>query len=142
MIMNGLSQGGSSDSRVPVIYTTSYVGTGVISNNNPVTITFDFAPQIIIINDGYSSYRGQPIIFTPYSAYSMRIFFDQNNYLYFIPFYCNFNFSTNTLSFYNGSYRYYESSSMYGNGIVSPQFSLNNSGTTYHVLAIGYKEEV
>lgn len=141
MIMNGLSQGGGSDSRVPIIYNTSYVGTGVISNNNPITITFDFTPQIIIINDGYSSQRGQPTIFTPYSDYSSRIFFNQNNYIYFIPFYCNFNFSTNTLSFYNGSYKYYQDSSMYGNGDYNATLSLNQRNTTYHVLAIGYKEE-
>ena len=49
MIMNGLSQGGGSDSRIPVIYTTSYVGTGTYGVNNPNTLTFDFVPEIVIL---------------------------------------------------------------------------------------------
>lgn len=56
MIMNGLSQGRGSDTRVPVIYTTSYVGTGTYGQNNPNTLTFDFVPEMVVISSDHYYY--------------------------------------------------------------------------------------
>ena len=134
--------GGGTDSRVPVIYTTSYVGTGTYGNNNYVNITFDFQPEIIIISDGYDKYKGQPVIFSPYNnGWTNRFFLDQNAAFYLMSIYSIFDFTTNTLSFKSSSYFYLNVSNTYFNSNNNATYSLNNSGTTYHVLAIGYKEE-
>ena len=153
MIMNGLSQGGGSDSRVPVIYTTSYVGTGTSGQNNPTSLTFDFIPSFIWIalgdgtvyengnsGIGYSTltqssvYVGMPIIFCDNLTTSYKETF----------MYCSYYFETQkniyakktsdgkTISWYitnsDGS-------------IQASNVQYNYSNTTYHVLAIGYKEE-
>ena len=135
--------GGGSDSRVPVIYTTSYVGTGTYGKNNYVNITFDFQPEIIIISDGYDKYKGQPVIFSPYNnGWTNRLFLDQNLAFRLMSMYSIFDFTTNTLSFKNSSYLYLNTNSNHVfNSDNNALYSLNNSGTTYHVLAIGYKEE-
>lgn len=144
MIMNGLSRG--SDSRVPIIYTTSYVGTGTYGQKNPNTLTFDFVPEMVIILDGYNyqNYdKCHPIIIIPrLSTSTVYTKFDNNNYLHFHELTYSYNNATNTLSFYTAKTGLVSNGSN-GLSIDSPTqvYQCNVKNTTYHVLAIGYKEE-
>lgn len=147
MIMNGLSQGGGSDSKGPVIYTTSYVGTGTYGQNNPNTLTFDFVPEIVIILDGYN-YKNydkcHPIIIIPkLSTSTVYTKFDNNNYLHFHGLAYSYNDVTNTLSFYISGSGYVSnpSSGALNADSASSTYQCNVKNTTYNVLAIGYKEE-
>ena len=157
MIMNGLSQGGGSDSRVPVIYTTSYVGTGTSGKDNPNTLTFDFVPEFIwiywmdysfksnggsrtvssLIRTASNSSSGGPTSF-PFCMCA-NLTTDYENYKGF------------TYSASSSSYVFIKKSedgktiSWYYNTTynAAEQFNSNDSNYnfTYHVLAIGYKEE-
>lgn len=155
MIMNGLSQGGGSDSRVPVIYTTSYVGTGTYGQNNPTTLTFDFVPEMVVISgdwrykDGsYDHSEDLPtLIFTPYTT-SSTIYYGTNwesSKIYFNGMYFSTSEDKKTFNFYIDNYGGYieigNSVTGYGSAITGPGSQYNRQGITYHVLAIGYKEE-
>ena len=149
MIMNGLSQGGGSDSRVPVIYTTSYVGTRTYGKDNPNTLTFDFVPEFIWIvykieyqnnnpievkslldltSSSSTTYTGVPFIITS----TLSTTYEQYKGLHMRGNYNNTwvrrSEDKKSISWYNtfGSYAQYNGD-MYA--------------STYHVLAIGYKEE-
>lgn len=150
MIMNGLSQGGGSDSRVPVIYTTSYVGTGTYGVNNPNTLTFDFVPEFIWILNKFSfqpdkPYRVDSLIDT--SSGSSTINFSGSPYV--------------ITSLLSTTYENYKGFMMYGQWNTTwikksedgktiswystlggwYQYNDNNFSPLYTVLAIGYKEE-
>ena len=160
MIMNGLSQGGS-DSRVPVIYTTSYVGTGTYGNSNPNTLTFDFVPEIIIWlgriakygTDNYftgavwgnSSYGCLPLthmvtslLTTDYSKLGGPSFYNHINNAYY---------SSDQAQY--SSYKNYAKKSSDGktiywyrdSGTSVETLQANSKNITYYVLALGYKEE-
>lgn len=147
MIMNGLSQGGGSDSRVPVIYTTSYVGTGTSGQNNPNTLTFDFVPEFIWI---YGSYN--PL----YTAYNTQ-YISSATGSSLTPVFPMFVIERLTTSYtvgqptlvsdfgYDGnlyicySKKSSDSRTIYWYNPIGAQ--ANDNGSTYYVLAIGYKEE-
>lgn len=162
MIMNGLSQGGGSDSRVPVIYTTSYVGTGTYGQKNPNILTFDFVPEMVVISSDHYYYTTNQ---TPHPK-----FYDPKSALILTPHMKNFTnvmvdsqlgeywwiHATYTLAltedkktwvFYanpscaaikivNGSSQFLFA----GNG-QNAKTQYNLSTATYYVTAIGYKEE-
>ena len=155
MIMNGLSQRGGSDSRVPVIYTTSYVGTGTCGVNNPTTLTFDFVPEIVIISGDWRYKSGSynhsenlpTLIFTPYTT-SSTIYYGTNyeqSKIYFNNMYFSVSEDKKTFNFYRDDYGAYinigNTVTGYGAALTGPESQYNRSGTTYHVLALGYKEE-
>lgn len=158
MIMNGLSQGGGTDSRVPVIYTTSYVGTGTSGSSNPNTLTFDFVPEFIwiyaldysfktngtgrtfqsLLRYGTNSSSGGPTNFpfcicanltTNYENYKGLYYYDNSGP---VNTYVKKSNDGKTISWY---YSYA--------GSAEGQFNRadQNYNFTYHVLAIGYKEE-
>lgn len=155
MIMNGLSQGGGSDSRVPVIYTTSYVGTGTSGSSNPNTLTFDFVPEFIWIyqldvknssNSSinsllHSSGSGTEIPTNFPFCMCSNLTTDYKNNKGF-QYYCN-----------AGAMEYLYVKKSEDGKIISWYYDHNNRATeqfnssspgstvTYHVLAIGYKEE-
>ena len=161
MIMNGLSQGGGSDSRVPVIYTTSYVGTGTYGKNNPNTLTFDFVPEVIIwlgritkysIDNyftgsvwGNTSQGCLPLthiitslLTTDYNKFGGPSFygFVSNSY--------DCSDQTQLSSYKNYAKKSSDGKTIYwyrDSGTSVPQLQANISGHTYYVLALGYKEE-
>lgn len=152
MIMNGLSQGGGSDNRVPIIYNTSYVGTGTYGVNNPTTLTFDFVPEIVIISSNLMvnnyAYAYPALVLTPYIGWIVVPNIEMSNisYQYFSYLHCSTSVDKKTYNFYtrdSGKGSILLSSPVTGTtGQTSyPRDQYNNSGTTYHVLAIGYKEE-
>ena len=146
MIMNGLSQGGS-DSRVPVIYTTSYVGTGTYGVNNPNTLTFDFIPEFIWIygsfNPSHTVYDTQYISSATGSS-SISIFpmfvIERLTTSYTVgqPILTG-EFGYDNLSYVCYSKKSSDSRTIYWYNPVGAQG--NDNGRTYYVLAIGYKEE-
>lgn len=152
MIMNGLSQGGGSDSRVPVIYTTSYVGTGTYGKNNPNTLTFDFVPEMVIISQSGSfvkTWSGQDYIYGDpiklvfmISQLPVSTTYIQDYTLVYRNTTESFGAGTNNLCYRrnsNNSIQWYCSD---GNNLNDGNILQRNySGHTYHVLAIGYKEE-
>lgn len=155
MIMNGLSQGGGSDSRIPVIYTTSYVGTGTSGQNNPNTLTFDFVPGLIWIYQldikTSSNSSINSLLRSPGSGSE-----DPTNF----PFCMCSNLTTDYKSNKGFQYHWNEGTMEYlyikksedgktiswyydHNNRAEEQFNSSSPGATftYHVLALGYKEE-
>lgn len=161
MIMNGLSQGGGSDSRVPVIYTTSYIGTGTSGQNNPTSLTFDFIPSFIWIYSLDQAYKNTGTNRTitsqlqTQSSSSSSTSGGPTN----LPF-CNCNDLTTNYENYKGLFYWQTSSwdkiyikksedgktiSWYFNTTYNSKEQFNQADQyqdyTYHVLALGYKEE-
>ena len=159
MIMNGLSQGGGSNSRVPVIYTTNYLGTGTWGVNNPNTLTFDFVPEFIWIywiDQSFKSNGGSRTVDSLIRISSNSSSGGPTNF----PF-CMCNTLTTDYKNYQG-FSYFQSDyshvfikksedgktiSWYYDAnysVASLQFNSNdqNYNYIYYVLAIGYKEEV
>lgn len=153
MIMNGLSQGGGSDSRVPVIYTTSYVGTGTYGSSNPNTLTFDFVPEMVIISGDWRYKDGSyevsddlPVLtFTPYTTSSTICYRTwESGKIYFGTMRFSISKNKKTFNFYIDNNAYYINIGSNTQGystLLGSQAQYNRSGITYHVLAIGYKEE-
>ena len=157
MIMNGLSQGGGSDSRVPVIYTTSYVGTGTSGQNNPNTLTFDFVPEFIWIYAIYQSNKTNESQRTFESLLRCKITSSSNDGPTNFPFCMCANLTTNYekykgFMYVNAPEYFFTKKSEDGKTIswyynatygAMEQFNRNDQyyNYTYHVLAIGYKEE-
>ena len=135
MIMNGLSQGGGSDSRVPVIYTTSYVGTGAGTNSsNPVVLTFDFIPEFVYISRNYNSSQGYDQVYP--IGLNKKATATENIKKWGVVSGSGYSIDTNIIysTFENNTIKFYGKSS-------GTQYSYCYSGYTYNVLAIGYKEE-
>ena len=153
MIMNGLSQGGGSYNRVPIIYNTSYVGTGTYGVNNPTTLTFDFVPEIVIISGDWRYKSGSyevsddlsVLIFTPYTTSSTICYRTwEGGKIYFGIMRFSISKNKKIFNFYvdNSAYYIYIGSNIQGSQTsLGSQGQYNRSGITYHVLAIGYKEE-
>lgn len=152
MIMNGLSQGGGSDSRVPVIYTTSYVGTGTYGQNNPNTLTFDFVPEIVIISQSgelVKTWASSDYIYTD----PVKLIFMVNQlpisttYIQGYTYVYRNSGESNGAGTRNLSYRHNSNNSIQwycldNNNLNDGNILQRNySGHTYHVLALGYKEE-
>lgn len=157
MIMNGLSQGGASDNRVPVIYTTSYVGTGTSGQKNPNTLTFDFVPEFIWICAIDHSSKTQESDRNLESLLRCKITSSSNEGPTNFPFCMCANLTTNYEN-YKGfmymdapNYTFVKKSedgktiSWYYNSNYSSMEQFNKSDNyrnyIYRVLAIGYKEE-
>lgn len=147
MIMNGLSQGGSSDSRIPVIYTTSYVGTGTYGQNNPNTLTFDFVPEFIWI---YGLYDPSNISYNKVYLCNTAGGGSTSIFPMFVIEKLTTSYTVGQPTFlgqtgYDGaSYVCYSKKSsdnktIYWYSTVSAQ--ANDKNKTYYVLALGYKEE-
>lgn len=163
--------GGGSDSRVPVIYTTSYVGTGTYGSSNPTTLTFDFVPEIVIwyrysypkLKSNSSdvdltsllTYYGNGGYYTSTGFDNLIITADLTTaYQPGQGFFCgnkSYDFSS-----YDAMGSYAKKSSdgktIYWYNTLAPQYQCNvkdiqsgGSSTykamTYYILAIGYKEE-
>lgn len=167
MIMNGLSQsGGGSDSRIPVIYTTSYVGTGTYGEKNPTIWTFDFVPLYIqVLNYSFEQFGTLyfydfPFIGTNVSGATN--FEPSKNWIDcsqltteytqrgFRP---RYSTSTNQWNVESQDRNYIKKSEdgktiyFYNTGSEDLQFNAGNntathrSNFTYYILALGYKEE-
>lgn len=147
MIMNGLSQGGGSDSRIPVIYTTSYVGTGTSGQNNPNTLTFDFVPEFIWIygssNPSHTAYSTQYI--GPATGSGSTPIFPMfvierltTSYTVGQPTLTG-EFGYNGNSYICYSKKSSDSRTIYWYNPMGAQ--ANDNGSTYYVLVLGYKEE-
>lgn len=111
-----------------LIETGSYVGTGTYGSSNPCSITFSFAPTMLIIEPDKASasssnlyYMGVPYLFT--SDYIKVAELDNNSASVYD---CVATVSNGgkTISWYRAS------------GIVAAH-QLNESGTTYRYIAIG-----
>lgn len=110
------------------VETGSYVGTGTYGSSNPCSITFGFAPTLLIVegdkassSSGNAYYTGIPYLFT--SSYLKVAQLDANSA----------NVYDNVVTVSNGgkTISWYRAS-----GIVASQ-QLNESGTTYRWMAIG-----
>lgn len=111
-----------------LIETGSYVGTGTYGAAHPCSITFGFAPTLLIVegdkasaSSGNAYYTGIPYLFT--SSYLKVAQLDANSA----------NVYDNVVTVSNGgkTISWYRAS-----GIVASQ-QLNESGTTYRYIAIG-----
>lgn len=112
-----------------LIETGSYVGTGTYGSSNPCSITFSFAPTMLIIEPDKASassrnayYMGVPYLFT--SSYLKVAELDENSASVYD---CVATVSNGgqTISWYRAS------------GIAASKQQLNESGTTYRYIAIG-----
>lgn len=102
------------------VYTGSYVGTGTSGQNNPTTLTFPFEPKIVFIAlETTRSAGGSLGTITPMIRGVQRSIVGINGGSINIAY---LTWDNNSLSFY-------------GNG--GADTSLNESGITYHYVAIG-----
>lgn len=101
------------------IATGSYVGTGTSGQNNPTTLTFPFEPKIVFIARGTTPYGGLLGTITPMIRGVQKSIVGINGSSLSIAY---LTWDNNSLSFY-------------GNG--GADTSLNESGITYHYVAIG-----
>lgn len=106
------------------IATGSYTGTGKCGQANPNSLTFDFAPKIVIVIQdkdsilpGSGVWNGYAFIWTYGMGYTYLKSSNGQN---------TFNLSGNTLSWYQT----YDTSTYV-------KYQLNTSGTTYNYVAIG-----
>lgn len=99
--------------------TGSYVGTGTSGQNNPTTLTFPFEPKIVFIARGTTPSGGSLGTITPMIRGVQRSIVGINGSSIKIAY---LTWDNNSLSFY-------------GNG--GADTSLNESGITYHYVAIG-----
>lgn len=110
------------------IETGSYTGTGTSGASNPNTLTFNFKPRFVIINNGnpqYSNWYGNSIAFYLYNrggTYTISSGTSDSYTLYI-------NVADKTLSWY------YASTS--GSASTKAQFQKNISGTTYYYICFG-----
>lgn len=101
------------------VYAGSYVGTGTSGQNNPTTLTFPFEPKIVFIARGTTPSVGSLGTITPMIRGVQRSIVGINGSSISIAY---LTWDNNSLSFY-------------GNG--GADTSLNESGMTYHYVAIG-----
>ena len=102
------------------VYTGSYVGTGTSGQNNPTTLTFPFEPKIVFIARETTRSAGDSLgTITPMIRGVQRSIVGINGSSINIAY---LTWDNNSLSFY-------------GNG--GADTSLNESGITYHYVAIG-----
>lgn len=101
------------------VYTGSYVGTGTSGQNNPTTLTFPFEPKIVFIARGTTPSGGLLGTITPMIRGVQQSIVGINGSSRSIAY---LTWDNNSLSFY-------------GNG--GADTSLNESGITYHYVAIG-----
>lgn len=111
-----------------LIETGSYVGTGTYGSSNPCSITFGFAPTLLIVegdkassSSGNAYYTGIPYLFT--SSYLKVAQLDANSA----------NVYDNVVTVSNGG----KTISWYRASGIVPSQQLNESGTTYRYIAIG-----
>lgn len=110
------------------VATGSYTGTGTYGESNPCSLTFDFAPKIVIITQSSGLYPedghwgSDCFIWTYGQTKVYKIAFNITSYI-------TCSLSGNTLSWYHGS------QSIDGNKRASGQ--CNVSGAKYLYLAIG-----
>lgn len=111
-----------------LIETGSYVGTGTYGSSNPCSITFGFAPTLLIVegdkassSSGNAYYTGIPYLFT--SSYLKVAQLDANSA----------NVYDNVVTVSNGG----QTISWYSASGVVAAHQLNESGTTYRYIAIG-----
>ena len=109
----------------------TYTGNGTVGKDNPNTLSFDFAPKILMIGpiDGGVNFDA-----TSLSAYyhNSGIWFEGVNYIYlsttsssrFYTYECFFRVVGNTIIWYSDSSE-------------APDTQMNESGTTYAYIAIG-----
>ena len=120
------------------VETGSYKGTGTNGVDNPNSLTFDFAPKIVIVfSASYKAYAGDVNYLKGY--YSV----DKQEFLYggsgFSVFYdtaaiapTTYAFNGNTLTWHNSFTHATEA-----NWIKGYAMQMNASGATYHYIAIG-----
>ena len=101
------------------VYAGSYVGTGTSGQNNPTTLTFPFEPKIVFIARGTTPTVGSLGTITPMIRGVQQSIVGINGSSRSIAY---LTWDNNSLSFY-------------GNG--GADTSLNESGITYHYVAIG-----
>ena len=101
------------------IYTGSYVGTGTSGSSNPTILTFPFEPKIVFIARGTTPSGGSLGTITPMIRGVQQSIVGINGSSRSIAY---LTWDNNSLSFY-------------GNG--GADTSLNESGITYHYVAIG-----
>ncbi len=114
---------------IPHVQTGTYVGTGTSGEAHPNTLTFDFKPMYVAIvtEDGLPSrdLSGTPRIFIRPWKFTSNCGIAGN---YDSSVYTFVTWLDNGLAWY----------SQYGNGTPhSPAFQFNESGVTYHYIAIG-----
>lgn len=137
------------NARVParIVY-GSYVGTGKYGANNPTSLTFDFAPKVVMmLGCGTTPYLGKTYGVDPYEAYEPIYNFVMTADLYTDNF-GNPGFTYKGMTYTGCSNRgrvtnggkTFEWYSVYdtSNGIVSSaSIQCNSNGATYYYLAIG-----
>lgn len=105
------------------IVTGSYVGTGTAGTNNPTSLTFNFTPSLVIVR-----------------LYSMRIASQYSKEELMVYIYGAEQETVSSGSFTDGLVRFY---SVSGNTLswwvdgTSASNQMNESGVTYHYIAIG-----
>ena len=102
------------------VQVVSYVGTGTYGSSNPNSLTFDFAPKVVIVNGHrvMSSYTNSySIILSPQSGAGVSILGSNRGYVYWVI--CEA--TDRTVSWYADSY----------------SNQLNESGMKYVAVAIG-----
>ena len=109
----------------------TYTGTGTVGKDNPNTLSFDFAPKILMIGPING---GVDFSTTSSDAYygNSGIWFEGVNYIYLraispsqhYTYKCFFRAVGNTINWYSDSSEY-------------PDTQMNESGTTYAYIAIG-----
>lgn len=114
---------GKIDAAIPHIVYGSYVGTGSFGADNPNTLTFNFAPQIVFVwsdspsgYNGLGAWNGDYVLFRPWSKAYGR----SSNSDYY-----------QTVTWGNSSV------SWYANSKGSAQQQANAAGQTYYYAAIG-----
>ena len=105
------------------IETGSYTGTGTYGYQNLNSLTFGFAPKLVIITGG--TYRGVAVI--PYDGNSAPVHFTTSSSTWRIA------RSENTISWYDSS----NQNSNGSTGSSSADTQMNENGQTYYYIAIG-----
>lgn len=140
------TEGGGSDSRIPVIYTTSYVGTGTSGKDNPNTLTFDFVPEMVVIRaqEGfiYKNTANPNSINMHSMDLSFFVWVKGTNIMYVRGYPNEFGeYPYNTITLDNNIIKWYADGHGVNYKYYWPGVQMNFSNFTYNVLAIGYKEE-
>ena len=105
------------------IETGSYDGTGTYGYKNLNSLTFGFAPKLVIITGG--SYGGVAVI--PYDGQDAPVHFNTSSSTWSVT------RSGNTISWYDQG----NQSSNGSTGTTSAYTQMNESGQTYYYIAIG-----
>lgn len=130
-----LHTGNRSALGIPKCVTGTYTGTGTYGADNPCSLTFDFAPKMVILLYSFDSDGDFEALFGAYNTYHITMFGDALTTEYVED--AGFGASYETQRMYGKRSEDGKTFSWYAKR--SAAFQYNVSGTTYTYLAIGYE---